>query len=90
MAIPKAPLIAAILRYAGGLKFKNLFLITGGLFLFTLLIPDPFPFADELLLGLLTLLFSMWKNSDQEEPGESAENDYIEGEVVDEESNKRD
>ena len=81
MAISKAPLIAAILRFASGLKFKSLFLLTGTLFLLDLLIPDFIPFADELALGLLTLLFSMWK-SNEPGKGEAAEQDYIEGEVV--------
>lgn len=87
MAIPKAPLIAAILRFAGGLRFKNLFLVTGALFLLTVLIPDPFPFADELLLGLLTLLFSMWKKGDDDTapPGEKV----IEGEVIKEENDEK-
>lgn len=81
MAFTKAPLIAAILRYAGGLKFKNLFLLTGGLFLLDLAIPDLVPFADELILGLLTLLFSMWKNGDADRQPK-AHSDVIEGAIV--------
>lgn len=49
------------------MRFPTLFAIAGALFLFDLLIPDFIPFADELLLGLVTLLFASWK---RRKPGE--------------------
>ena len=55
------PITGALLRFAAGLRFPTLFWITAGLFLFDLLIPDFVPFADELLLGLLALLFASLK-----------------------------
>ncbi len=58
--MPKA-VLGAVLRFAAGLRFPTLFWITAGLFLLDLLIPDLVPFADELLLGLLTLLFASLK-----------------------------
>lgn len=54
-------LIAPLLQFAGGLRFRNLFLFTGALFLLSLLFPDPIPLMDEVLLGLATLLLSQWK-----------------------------
>jgi hypothetical protein len=54
-------LIAAVLRFAAGLRFPALFAVAGGLFLLDLLIPDFIPFADELFFGLLTLIFASWK-----------------------------
>jgi hypothetical protein len=45
-----------ILRWLGGLRFPTLFLITAGLFVLDLFMPDLIPFADEILLGLGTLL----------------------------------
>ncbi|MES9992020.1 MAG: DUF6116 family protein [Candidatus Thiodiazotropha sp.] len=57
------PIIAALLKYADRLKFRQLFLLTASLFAVDLLIPDFIPFVDELLLGLLTLLFGSWKKS---------------------------
>ncbi|PVV17723.1 MAG: hypothetical protein B6D79_16525, partial [gamma proteobacterium symbiont of Ctena orbiculata] len=39
---------------------RELFLLTASLFALDLLIPDLIPFVDELLLGLLTLLFGSW------------------------------
>lgn len=61
MALSRAPFIAAFLRFAAGLRFRQLFFIAGGLFLLDMLVPDLIPFADEILLGLLTLLFGAWK-----------------------------
>ncbi|MDJ0805672.1 MAG: hypothetical protein QNJ78_02445 [Gammaproteobacteria bacterium] len=50
-------LTSSILKFADKLRFRQLFLLTAALFVIDLLIPDMLPFADELLLGLLTLLF---------------------------------
>ncbi len=52
---------ALIARFAGKLRFPQLFAFTGTLFLLDMLIPDLIPFADEMMLGLLTLLLGMWK-----------------------------
>ncbi|MES9823471.1 MAG: DUF6116 family protein [Candidatus Thiodiazotropha endolucinida] len=62
------PIIAALLKYADRLKFRQLFLVTASLFVIDLLIPDLIPFADELLLGLLTLLFGSWRKPEPQEP----------------------
>lgn len=56
-----SPLLGPILAFAGRLRFPTLFLITAGLFVFDLLIPDLVPFVDEILLGLGTLILSSWK-----------------------------
>ena len=45
-----------LLRFAAGLRFPRLVLLTAVLFVLDLLIPDAIPFADEILLGLGTLL----------------------------------
>jgi hypothetical protein len=55
------PLIGPLLRFASGLRFPTLFWITAGLFAVNLVVPDAVPFADELLLGLLALLFASLK-----------------------------
>jgi Family of unknown function (DUF6116) len=52
------PITGGLLRFAGNLRFPTLFVVTAGLFLLDLIIPDFIPFADELLLGLLALLFA--------------------------------
>jgi hypothetical protein len=63
MGLNRATLITAFLGYAAKLRFRQLFFIAGSLFLLDLLVPDLIPFADEILLGLLTLLFGAWKKS---------------------------
>jgi len=49
-------------RVAGRLRFPALFLLTAALFVVNLAIPDPVPFVDEILLGLVTLLLGAWKD----------------------------
>lgn len=58
----RALLIPAITKFLGGLRFRNLFLITATLFAINLVVPDVVPFADELLLGLATLVLARWKD----------------------------
>ncbi|MCW5621696.1 MAG: hypothetical protein KIS79_11370 [Burkholderiales bacterium] len=55
------PITTRLLRFAANLRFPTLFAITAVLFLLDVLIPDFVPFADELLLGLLTLLLASTK-----------------------------
>ena len=58
---PTSPVTGALLAFAGRLRFPWLFAFTVGLFLVDLIVPDPIPFADEILLGLCALLLSRWK-----------------------------
>jgi hypothetical protein len=44
------------------LRVPALFLLFAGLTVADLLIPDVIPFADEIGLALLTLLFGLWKD----------------------------
>jgi hypothetical protein len=48
-------------RLAGRLRFPYLLLLTASLFLLDLLVPDLIPFADEVLLGLATLVLAAWR-----------------------------
>lgn len=52
----KNPVTSRLLGWAEGLRFPRLAMITAGLFVADLLIPDFIPFIDEILLGLATLL----------------------------------
>jgi hypothetical protein len=52
------PLLAPLLAFAGRLRFRTLFLVTAGLFLLDVVIPDFVPFVDEILLGLGTLVLA--------------------------------
>ena len=55
------PLIAPLLRFLGRLSHPRLFALAAALFAVDVLVPDVIPFADELLLGLGTLLLGNWK-----------------------------
>ena len=48
-------------RYAARLRFPYLFLAAAILFVGDLFFPDFVPFADEIMLGLLTALFGTWR-----------------------------
>jgi len=52
------PLLRPLFRWAGRLRFPWLLAVTATLFVTTLVVPDPLPFVDEILLGLGTLLFA--------------------------------
>ena len=55
------PLLAPVLRWLSRLSFPRLFLLSAALFLVDLVVPDMIPLADEILLGLGTLLLANWK-----------------------------
>lgn len=55
------PLLAPLLRFLGRLSYPRLFALAAALFALDVIIPDFIPFADEILLGLGTLLLANWK-----------------------------
>ena len=61
------PLLAPFLRFLGRLSYPRLFTLTAALFALDVVVPDIIPFADELLLGLGTLLLANWRR--RKEPG---------------------
>ncbi len=62
------PLTAPLVQFAGRLRFPVLFAITLGLWAITMLVPDPILFLDEIVVGLVTLLFASWKKRRPSEP----------------------
>ena len=50
-----------LMQYLSGLRFPKLLALTALVFVLDLIIPDVIPFADEILLGLLTLLLGTLK-----------------------------
>lgn len=55
--------VAAVVRGAlGRLRYPRLLLLTGVLFVADLVVPDLIPFADEVLLGLGTLVLAGLRN----------------------------
>jgi hypothetical protein len=68
MARSANPLIAPLLRFASRLRFPWLVAITATLFVLDVAIPDLVPFADEALLGLLTIALASFKRRQRGEP----------------------
>lgn len=56
------PLLAPVMRWLSRLSFPRLFLLAAALFVVDLFVPDVVPLADEILLGLGTLLLANWKD----------------------------
>lgn len=56
------PLMLPLLTWALKLRFPTLFKVTAVLFGLSVLIPDPLPFVDEILLGMATLVLAQWKH----------------------------
>ena len=52
---------ARVLGYLETLRFPWLVLVTAGLFVLDLLVPDVLPFADEILLALVTAMLARVK-----------------------------
>lgn len=65
MSVAANTLLGFLQRFVGELRFPQLFWLTAVLFVLDLLIPDLIPFADEILLGLATLLLGSWKRRRQ-------------------------
>ncbi len=55
------PLLAPVLGFLGRLSYPRLFAITAALFVIDLIVPDFIPLADEILLGLGSLLLANLK-----------------------------
>ena len=66
----KTGVLALLRRFTSGLRYPQLFLLFAALFAVDLAVPDILPFADELLLGMLTLLLARLKDrrDDRGEP----------------------
>ncbi len=61
MALPRNALVAAVLGWASRLRFPVLFGLTALLFAVDLVTPDPIPFVDETLLGLVAVMLGNWR-----------------------------
>lgn len=69
MLILPASLSKFVLRYAERLRFPQLLVLAAMLFTLDVFIPDFIPLIDELLLGLLTLLFGVWRRGSESVEG---------------------
>ena len=58
LSTPRRIVWGWVMRYASRLRFPKLFALAGLVFVLDFLVPDTIPFADEILLGLITLLLA--------------------------------
>ena len=68
----------ALTAFASRLRFPQLFFLFLAIFILDVLLPDFIPFVDELLFGLITLMFGLWKKrkkSKEDTPTDVAEQD---------------
>ncbi len=78
-----------MLAYPDKLRFRNLFLLTLGLFITDLVIPDMIPMIDEIILALLTPLFVNWeKDKTKAKDSNITQGEVIEGEVIEADDQK--
>lgn len=71
MLTSKGAMLGWLTRYAARLRFPTLFAIAAAIFLLDLLVPDFIPFADEVLLGLLTVLLGSLRRKHEGRESES-------------------
>lgn len=55
-------------RYAAGLRFPTLLVVTAVLFVIDLIVPDVIPLVDEIMLALVTLLLASLRKSKSQVP----------------------
>ena len=60
-----------VVKWASRLRFPYLFVLTALLFVLNLFIPDVLPLADELLMGLVTVLLASLRKKPEDESVES-------------------
>jgi hypothetical protein len=59
----RGPLVGWIVARLARLRFPTLFLVSAGLFVVNLVVPDALPLADEILLGLATAMLASWRKT---------------------------
>ena len=50
-----------LVRWASGLRFPWLVLLTGTLFVFNVFVPDVVPLADEIIMGLVAVMLASFR-----------------------------
>lgn len=65
MRSPRAAVLGWVVARLARLRFPTLFAITAFLFVVNLIVPDPVPLVDEILLGLGTALLASWRTRER-------------------------
>ena len=60
MGFLRAIVLGLLGRYGTELRFPVLFFVVACLLAFNMVLPDPVPFIDELILGLMTAMLASW------------------------------
>ena len=69
MSHPDRSAVTAIVeRFLPNLKYPYLFAALAGLFLVDLVVPDPIPLVDEIVLAMLTFLVATWRTRQNPTP----------------------
>ncbi|MCF6226071.1 MAG: hypothetical protein L3J22_07200 [Xanthomonadales bacterium] len=66
MSLSRLGIMGAVTRFAAKLRFPNLFLLFVVLLGVNIVVPDPLPFADEILMALGALLLARWRKTPEE------------------------
>ena len=74
--LARGGLAGMVLRWASGLRFPVMFILAAILFTLNLFIPDVIPFVDEILMGLVALLFANLRKRPKKEFSEPPGQDY--------------
>lgn len=71
--LAKGGFAGILLKWASGLRFPYLFVLTMALFVINLFVPDVIPMVDELVMGLVALMLGSLRkrNGTRPEKGES-------------------
>ena len=73
MGFLRAIVLGLLGRYGAELRFPVLFFVVACLLAFNMALPDPLPFLDELILGLMTAMLASWKRDPLPPPSNGAE-----------------
>ncbi|RPD85906.1 MULTISPECIES: DUF6116 family protein [Luteimonas] len=75
------PLSVPLVAWLSRLSYPRLFIVAGVLFFINLLIPDPLPLIDEVLLGVVTMVLAKRKRAPKPDRNAPSPRPPIDGEA---------
>jgi hypothetical protein len=63
-----SPITALVNRLIPGIRYPWLLVLAASLFAIDLVVPDPIPLIDEVMLAVLTFLLASWRTRKDDEP----------------------